>query len=251
MTNDFLDHAEKQIMKVLKAAKPELMLAFGNTAYETKGDRTPVTILDTQLEEKLRAELRKIDSGIGIEGEELGQEGSRKTYWLVDPIDGTEQFIRGIPSCKNLLCLIDEGQPVWALMYFFTRDELWTARRGKGTYCNGQRVQMRYRPLEESWIELSVNLHMPENLQKLATMRHQIAGFSILRDFGYVVSGRVDGHLALNTGGGPWDYAPRSLLSIEAGAKIANIGSKSYDFNNNSFLIAHPDNFDQLMQSIN
>ena len=66
--------------------------------------------------------------------------------WTLDPIDGTEQFIRGIPTCKNLFSLVDNGQPVWALMYMFVRDELWLARKGQGTFCNGTKVSMRYRP---------------------------------------------------------------------------------------------------------
>lgn len=250
MTDAFLDQAEKAIIRLLQAYKPKLMAAYGTADFETKQDNTVVTLLDRELEEKLREVLRPLDPGIGFLGEELGQEGDQDTYWLTDPIDGTEQFIRGIDSCKNLLCLVENGEPIWALMYFFVRDELWTARKGQGTFCNGQQVSMRYRPLELCWIDISISLLNPDNLKKLLNVRPNIAGFTIMRDTSLIISGKVDGVIALETGGGPWDYAPRSLLLAEAGAKILNIGSDAYDFNNPDFLVAHPKNFDKLIRLV-
>ena len=250
MNNAFLDQAEKAVTGLLQAYKPKLIKAYGTAEFETKKDNTVVTLLDRELEQKLRDVLKPLNPEIGFLGEELGQEGDNNTYWLLDPIDGTEQFIRGIDSCKNLLCLVENGEPVWALMYFFVRNELWTARRGQGTFCDGQQVQMRYRPLELCWLDISVSLLNTGNLRRLLNVRPKIAGFSIMRDTSLVISGKVDGVIALETGGGPWDYAPRSLLLKEAGAKITNIGSDNYDFNNPNFLVAHPRNFDQIMQLI-
>ncbi|HUP26517.1 MAG TPA: inositol monophosphatase family protein [Candidatus Limnocylindrales bacterium] len=250
MTDDFLGQAEKVIMDILQQYKPRLISAYGNIEYDTKADATVVTRLDKELEEKLRPALQALDPGVGLLGEELGQTGSTHTYWTLDPIDGTEQFIRGIPSCKNLFSLVENGQPVWALMYMFARDELWIAKKGHGTFCNGAKVQMRHRPLERAWLDLSVNLMDPENLKKILNVRPHIAGYTIMRDSTLIINGRIDGALALKTEGGPWDYAPRALLMAEAGAKITNIGLSSYDFNDHNFLVAHPDNFDQIMRLI-
>lgn len=247
MTQDFLDQAEDAIMKAIRAYRPTLMKAYGAVAYDTKGDKTVVTKLDSELEQILRNVLRGLDSSLGIEGEELGIEGNRQTYWLVDPIDGTEQFIRGIPTCKNLLTLIDNGKPVWAMMYLFARDELWLARSGKGTTKNNEPVVMQSRPLNRCWFDLSVDLSNPENMQKVLHLRSRIAGFTIMRDTTLVAEGKIDGSIGLGTGGGPWDYAPRALLFQEAGAKIANIGSQEYDFSNNNFLVTHPSHFETVM----
>lgn len=246
MDNQFFDQAQAAIMKSLKAVQPELMSLYGRIEFDTKHDKTVVTHLDKSIEADLRKVLKELDSGIGIEGEEFGIEGNRDTYWLVDPIDGTEQFIRGIPSCKNLLTLVDKGQPVWALMYMFAKDELWLARKGQGVTCNGQSIRMHYRSLNRAWIELSVNLSNPENVAKMLEIRPHIAGFTIRSDTSYLVAGKVDGALALESGGGPWDYAPRALLYEEAGGRIANIDSETYDFNDKSFLMAHERNFNKL-----
>jgi fructose-1,6-bisphosphatase/inositol monophosphatase family enzyme len=250
MQSDFLNQAEAAILGVLKDVRPELMENYGKIDFETKHDQTVVTHLDKMVEQKLREVLKKLDPSIGIEGEEFGIEGSRETYWLVDPIDGTEQFIRGIPSCKNLLALIRNGEVVWSMMYMFAKDELWLARTGGGTTCNGQKITMRHRPLNRCWIEISVNVRNQANVEALQRVRSKTTGFTIMRDPGFVAGGKVDGLLSLEAEGKAWDYAPRSLLYSEAGAKIANIGSDSYNFHNNDFLVAHPDNFDELMKLV-
>jgi len=250
MTDDFLNAAEKAIMRVLQAFKPKLMDAYGRVEFETKADTTVVTSLDKELEEKLRVALHALDPGIGILGEEFGQTGSTDIYWTLDPIDGTEQFIRGIPTCKNLFSLVSDDQPIWALMYMFVRDELWLARTGQGTFCNGTKVKMRYRPLERCWLDMSVNLLNPQNVQAVLRLRPHIAGYTIMRDSTLVIGGKTDGIIALEIGGGPWDYAPRQLLLMEAGVKMANLNSNTYDFHNTSFIAAHPRNFDQVISLI-
>lgn len=247
---DFLDQAEQIVMQVLRDVRPELMENYGKIDYETKYDRTVVTHLDRYVEEKLTEALLKLDAAIGIEGEEFGIQGSRKTYWTLDPIDGTEQFIRGIPTCKNLLSLVEDEQPVWALMYVFPTDELWLARKGEGLTRNGETVLREHRPLERCWLDLNVDLKNPENIQTLLRLQPHVANYTILRNTLYQIGGEADGLLALEAGGGPWDYAPRALLFTESGATIANIGSDTYDFRNNNFLMAHRDNFDQLMNLI-
>ncbi len=252
MDKDFLDQAEKEIVALLRSTRPELMEAFGSVHFTEKEDKTVVTHLDKQLEEQLSELFRKLDPGIGIEGEELGKSGSRETYWLIDPIDGTEQFIRGISSPRTQLCLIDNGKVVWSLMDYFARDELFLARPGKGATSNGRKIQMAYRPLNRAWIEIGVNLFDDEFLPRLLELRKHIAGFSMARDPSLIFSGKIDGLIGFNgdVGGGPWDYAPRSLFYEEAGGKITNFDSQSYDFTNKNYLVAHPKNFDILMDLV-
>lgn len=245
----FLDKAENQIMQLLRQERPSLMKAYGRIDHVTKKDATVVTRLDEEIEEKLKKLLINLDDSIGIEGEEGGIVGDRTTYWLVDPIDGTEQFIRGIPTCKNLMALMHEGRPVWALMYMFVTDELWLARAGQGTTVNGQPVMMKYRPLERAWIDISVDIRKPLTIKRLQHIRNHIAGYAIVRDTTQLIRGTIDGALNWDTGGGPWDYVPRALFFEEAGAKIANIGKDTYDFGIN-FVMAHPKNFDRLMKLV-
>ena len=249
MDGKFLDHAETQIMKTLHETRPQLLEAYGNVDEQTKADQTVVTKLDLMLEEKLRATLTSLDGSIGIEGEEYGIEGNHNTRWLVDPIDGTEQFVRGLPGCKNLMALMHEGEPVWSLMYMFTTDNLWIARKGEGLTNNGEPVKMAYRPLDRCWLEIGVDLRKQENIDRVMSVRQLISGLAINRDLIHVLEGRVDGMLSLDGEGGPWDYAPRGLMFQEAGAKVTNIGVETYDYGTN-YLAAHPRNFDQMMAAL-
>lgn len=248
MTNEFVRQVEHAVTSLLQKLRPNLMSYYGNAEFTLKNDKSVVTELDRQTEEQLKEVLRKLDPGIGFEGEELGKEGSRQTYWLIDPIDGTEQFIRGIPSCKTAICLVDNSQVVWSLIYYFVRDELYLARHNKGATCNGEKIQATFRSLNQAWIDISVNLFNSSFLPKLLEVRKHIAGFSIARDISLVFTGKLDGLIVFESEGGPWDYAPRSLLCKEAGMQIANFGNDTYDLNDKNFMVAHPRNFETLMK---
>lgn len=247
MDQTFFDNAQSALMGVLSEVRPQLMEAYGTIEFDTKSDTTVVTQFDKSVELKLREALKKLDSGIGLVGEEHGQEGNPDTYWLIDPIDGTEHFIRGLPGCMNLICLMDQGRPVWGLTYFFAKDELWISRAGHGTTMNGEKVEMRWRPLDRSWIEIAPDYSDVEDLKKVMELRKHVAGFSNRLGIDNLSAGRVDGLYNKRAGGGPWDYWPRYLMFTEAGGKMTNIGKDTYDFEDPSFLMAHPRNFDTLM----
>lgn len=250
MDDVFFIHAERVISSVLNRVRPDLMHAYGTVAFETKKDHTVVTALDQSIEQELRLALSKLDAGIGFKGEEMGQAGSSETYWLLDPIDGTEHFIRGMPGCKNMVCLMQGGRPVWGLTYFFVKDERWIAQAGKGVTMNGQRVEMRYRPLDRCWIEVVVDYSDLESVKKLMKLRSEVAGFCNRLGIDNLTAGRTDGLIDLKAGGGPWDYWPRYLMFTEAGGKMANVGKQDYHFEDKSIVMAHPKNFDALMRIV-
>lgn len=250
-TTDFIAQAQAVIVQVLNDYKPKLVAAHGNVAEEIKSDTTPVTALDKELETLIRDALTKLDAGIGQEGEEHGKAGNAETFWLIDPIDGTESFVRGLPFVRNMVTLIDGGEPVYALVNKPFSNELFTAQKGGGSFKNGQAVHIGSRPLSRAWIELSAPLGDNASIPVVQAVRKQINGFRTLGEFTYVVEGKIDGQLIYKSGGGPWDYAPRALMVAEAGGRVANIGSDSYDYRNNDVLMANSVIFDDLMATIN
>lgn len=250
MTQDFLDKAEKAIIAELHRVRPILLATYGKVDHELKYDDTVVTHLDKQIETDMRKVLKALDPAIGIEGEEYGIEGSRETYWLIDPIDGTENFIRGLPTFRSHACLIENGKVIWTLIYYFVTDEIWTARKGKGAWRNGVQVHMQHRPLNRSWFDINVSLLNKDHIAFLQKLRPHISAYVIMRDTGPVISGKVDGYLGLDAAGSDWDFAPRSLLFTEAGAHMTNLGSKVYDFKNHNFILAHSKNFEELTRII-
>lgn len=250
LTNDFLIQAQGCIERVFRSYREEQINKSGNIETSMKPNHTVVTELDKTIEKDLRASLLKLDSSIGIEGEELGIEGSRETYWLVDPIDGTDSFVRGIPIYRNVVTLIDNGQPVFALVYRPVTDELFVAAEGEGVYRNGKPVNIGNRPLDRATIDIMGRLDDLDIQAAIRAIQPAIDGVRRTSDFLPVVQGQLDGQLSLNTGAGPWDFAPRALLIREAGGRVANIGSDTYDFKINNFLGTNPVIFDDLMKMI-
>lgn len=250
MTYDdaYFDKAKAVIMAVLDAARPELMEAFGKIDFEYKGDKTVVTELDKSLEEKLKTALHDFDPEVGILGEESGQEGNDKTYWLVDPIDGTEAFIRGVPVSRNQMAFVHEGVALYALAYQFPTKVLFEARLGKGTTKNGERIVMRPRSLERSWIDVGMNMLDPENYEAFKRIRPQISGVVVLHNYLAVVEGQIDGIISSHGLGGPWDYVVMALLLSEAGMRVATIGSDSFDPDSKKVFATYPENFEALQK---
>lgn len=247
-THDWLKHADRAITTVFQAVRPELLAAHGKIEHELKEDNSVVTDLDKSIELKLREALKKFDSSIGLWGEEHAREGNTDTFWLIDPIDGTESFIRGLPSPRNMVTLIDHGQVVHTLVYKFVTDQLYQATAGQGSVCNDQPVHVSDRPLSRAWIEIAMPFDKANNAKRLANIRSHINGFAITFDFPLVAHGYIDGFITCGSGGGPWDWAPRALLIQEAGGKVANLGSTEYDYRNHDFIATNPIIFDKLME---
>jgi fructose-1,6-bisphosphatase/inositol monophosphatase family enzyme len=223
MTDDQLKQAQAVIVQQFQAVRPKLIETFGIIEELIKEDATPVTVLDKWVEEQLRLALRKFDPGIGIVGEELGQEGDQNTFWLIDPIDDTESFIRGLPF----------------------------SLKGQGSLKNGQLIHCSRRPLKRCWIELAAPLSDSATFPVLSAVSKLVNGYRVVGDFTLVAEGKIDAKLSYHASGGDWDYAPQMLLLKEAGAKVANLGSEGYDYRNHDFLASSPAVFDQLIEAIN
>ncbi len=245
-TEDYLIKARQVIVNVYKDLRPELLKHYGEVDHELKEDQSVVTKIDLWAEDKITQALTAFDPGVGIWGEERGQSGNKDTFWLIDPIDGTESFIRGIPNPRNMVTLVENNEPIFTTVYKFVTDELYEATKGKGALRSGERIKISERPLERAWLDVSIDLSDPVALKAFLEVRKHIAGYSIMRDFLYIAEGKIEGGIWWQTAGGPWDYAPRGLLFSEAGARVSNIGSDHYDYRKGSYLVAAPQYFDTL-----
>lgn len=101
---------------------------------ETKPDLTPVTVADREAEELIRAQLSRARGRDAVFGEEFGQSGSGPRRWVLDPIDGTKNFIRGVPVWATLIALIDHGEPVVGLVSAPALGRRWWAAKDGGAY---------------------------------------------------------------------------------------------------------------------
>ena len=109
---------------------------------ETKPDRTPVTEADRAVEEAIRARLAVERPGDGVLGEELGASGGGRRRWILDPIDGTRNYSRGIPVWATLIALEEDGVPRIGVVSAPALGRRWWAERGVGAFADGGRIHV-------------------------------------------------------------------------------------------------------------
>jgi fructose-1,6-bisphosphatase/inositol monophosphatase family enzyme len=246
MSDKELHEALQVAIKATRSAGLQLMPYYGNVEAQSKGDGCSgagvVTELDRKTEHFLEAELSKYSKDIGFRGEEYGVRSKADTTWLVDPIDGTEHFIRGIPFCTTMVSLVCDGDVVVSVVHNFVNNITYWAVKGGGAFCNGKEIHVSERPLKKAFVSFETNLNKPENLAKFLALRQQTVILATINcgfEFAMIASGKLDARIGLDPYGEDWDFAPGSLLVAEAGGIIANIGKSSYNYQNHDFIIAN------------
>ncbi len=191
-----------------------------------KGPANFVSSADRRAEETLYAELSKARPGYGFLGEESGsREGSDKSHrWIVDPLDGTTNFLHGIPQFCISIALEREGAVVAGLIYNPATDEMFIAEKGKGAFMNEQRIRVAARRrLADAVIACGLpHLGRPGFAlahQETGAVQQQVAGLrrfgAAALDLAWVAAGRLDGYWERNIK--PWDLAAGLILVREAG----------------------------------
>jgi myo-inositol-1(or 4)-monophosphatase len=191
-----------------------------------KGPADFVSAADRRAEDILFAELTKARPGYGFLGEEGGsREGDDKTHtWIVDPLDGTTNFLHGIPQFAISIALEREGVIVAGVIYNPANEELFQAERGKGAFLNDQRLRVAARRrLSDAVIACGVPHFGRGDLAlfrtELAAVQEKVAGLrrfgAAALDLAWVAAGRFDAFWERDLS--PWDMAAGILMVREAG----------------------------------
>ena len=197
-----------------------------------KGPANFVTAADRRAEEILQAELMKARPGYGFVGEESGRhEGTDKSHtWIVDPLDGTTNFLHGIPQFAISIALEREDTIVAGLIYNPISDEMFVAERGKGAFLNDERLRVAARQrLENAVVACGLPHRGRGDLSlfrdEFALIQEQVAGLrrfgSAALDLAWVAAGRVDIYWERDLSS--WDMAAGILIVREAGGYISDL----------------------------
>ena len=235
--------AQLLVVDVFKGFRSELLEAFGTIEHSNKPDPSPVTFYDVKVENVLKSKLADAFPDMGFEGEETGVSGNRETYWLVDPIDGTTSFIRGLPFCTNMAALVHDGVVIAAVIYDFVNDALYTANKGKGAFKNGQPISLNTTREQGNLFIYSMTRqkfgHIQEILGELK-MRVMLPLGAPGHAYAMLAEGKIDGLVNLRYGNvGLHDNAPGVLLVEEAGAVILPYDDQSGVYRS-QFIIGTP-----------
>ena len=210
-------------------------------AVETKPDASPVTAADRACEALMAAAVAEAYPADGILGEEGADlPGSSARRWIIDPIDGTREFVRGNPAWANFLALEAGGEVVAGVAHFPVTGETYYAARGLGAFCNDERIRVSGIG-DVSQAVVSVN--------SLGNIRHYpfapyllewLEPFWAVRSMGgcldamLLARGQFD--LWLEAGGKPWDFAPLQVIAEEAGALFFDFSGRRTIYGGNCVL---------------
>ncbi len=204
---------------------------------EAKGRHDFVSDIDRKAEEVILYTLNKAYPGHAVLAEESGSHfkgsGTAEYTWIVDPLDGTANFLHGFPHFAVSIALQREGRLEAAVVYDPMRQELFTAHRGSGAQLDGRRIRVPQRSgldgaLIGTGFPFKQQAYMPAYIgmfQAVAEHAEDMrrAGSAAL-DLAYVAAGRLDGFFEL--GLKPWDIAAGALLVTEAGGMVSDFAGK-------------------------
>ena len=216
-----------------------------------------VTEVDQASEEMIIETLLGAYPGHAIWAEESGREhGARDSefVWIIDPLDGTTNFIHGLPIYCVSIALAVRGKVEQAVIYDPSRNDLFTATKGRGSYMNNRRIRVAKRTrLQECLISTGFPYRpgddLPSYLQMLGDIMQRTAGVrrpgAAALDLAYVAAGFTDGFF--EKGLQPWDVAAGSLLVTEAGGLVGNLSGDADFMEQHECLAANPRIYGQMV----
>lgn len=223
-----LEDALRAAQTAADRARIEVMPRFRRVAVETKGDGSPVTEADRGAERVIRSTLRDAFPDHRILGEEYGAEGAAAgPCWVIDPIDGTIAFSRGIPLFSTLIALLDDGEPVLGLIDLPALDERYTAILGGGCHRNGRLTRVSAesdlnRAIVSHGDPFCFELyHRADVFQRMAREIPLLRGYTDAFGHAMVLGGGVGAMVDLHLN--VWDVSATQLLVPEAGGRCETL----------------------------
>ena len=212
-------------------------------AVETKPDASPVTEADRECERLIAAALTEAFPADGL----LGEEGADKPAasgrrWIIDPIDGTREFIRGNPAWANFLALEDAGRIVVGVAHFPAMGDTFFASAGGGAFCNGGRIRVSS---IDSVSQAVLSINGLNAMRRYAFAPHLLEWmepFWAVRSMGgcldAMMLARGQADLWLEATGKPWDFAAVKVIVEEAGARFFDFEGRNTIYGGNCVIAA-------------
>ena len=202
----------------------------GGVEVTIKPDRTPVTQADREAEQAITRILGRAFPDWGFLGEEFGERGSREIRWIIDPIDGTRNFVRRIPIWAVLIALEEHGAITTGVVLNPVTGELFTARRGAGAFLNGERLRVSDCEAMKDATVLHAGLRLVretghwDGFVRLFDAGSRTRGFGDYYGYGLVAEGKAEIYVEVDLK--PWDVAPVKILVEEAGGRLTDFAGR-------------------------
>ena len=209
-----------------------------------KGPKDFVTITDKRVEKILIEELTKSKRNFSFITEETGKilNNNKEVFWIIDPIDGTTNFLHGVPHFAISIALQKEGEIQSGIIFDPIKNEIFYAEKNSGSFFNNNRVRVSNKTSIEDCL-FATNCDGIKSVYPKLNLRN--TGCAAL-DLAYVGCGRFDGyfHDKINL----WDIAAGKIIVEEAGGKVNNI--ENFKFNNIDIRAANPNIYEKMLKNL-
>jgi myo-inositol-1(or 4)-monophosphatase len=260
-----MSQASANVNVMIKAARKAargLLRDFGeveNLQVSAKGPADFVSRADTRAEQVIREELTEARPNYGWLGEETGgAAGADPTRrWIVDPLDGTTNFLHGLPHWSVSIALEHKGEIVAGVIYDPAKDEMFVAEKGAGAYLNDRRLRVSGRRemaemIFATGLPAGGRVGLPAALREIAAVSIASAGVrrtgSAALDLGYVAAGRLDGFWERDLAA--WDMAAGMLVVREAGGMVGPVLEAGAPLDGGGIVAANPNAFEPLTKLV-
>ena len=240
------------MMKATEKASKVLIRDFGeveNLQVSKKGPRDFVTKTDKRVEKVLIEELGKGKKNYSFITEESGilNNSDKDSFWIIDPIDGTTNFLHGIPHFAISIGLEHNKEIICGIIYDPIKDEMFTAEKGNGSYLNNQRMRVSSRSKLKDCIIFTGGPKQDSKEKETALKEYNNFSSKVLipirklgsasLDMAYVAAGRCDGFWQRNLN--YWDIAAGIILVIEAGGFVTDFHGNNKHIQDKSILVTN------------
>jgi len=239
------------MIKACRKASKRLIRDFGeieNLQVSIKGPGDFVTASDKKVEKILIEELQKARPNYSILSEEVGKIDNDESFkWIIDPIDGTANFLHGIPHFAISVGLENEGEIICGIIYDPIKDEMFVAEKGNGSYLNNQRIRVSSRSKLKDCIIFTGGPKKESQDRELALKEYNNFSSKVLipirklgsaaLDMAYVAAGRCDGFWQRNLN--YWDIAAGIIILKESGGFVTDFKGENKYLENKTILAAN------------
>lgn len=249
-----IEARKKLAIKACKETGKILLDSFGKKLrIKSKGDRDLVTDIDERCERLIIKLIKKHYPQDGILSEESPRSPSSSGFrWIIDPIDGTHNFVHNIEIFGTSIAIEFKGRVVLGLIYMPITDELYIARKGEGAYRNGKRIAVSKRSLKEATLvyDSSMRLNKRQMLKSLGGLVDKVFNVrmfgSTVRSLTYLAEGKADIEIEFNDK--VWDFAAGLLLVEEAGGKSTDFRGRQWNTNTQGYIASNAVVHEQLLR---
>lgn len=247
------DELKIAIEAAKKGAEAALRYYEKKIAFEVKPDNSPVTKADKEAEDIIKKTIVSHFPNSQFLGEETGGTLDADDSWCIDPIDGTKNFIRGLPFWGIEIAHIIDGKIVLGLSYGPVIDEMLYAEKGKGAFMNGKPIKVsKIAKLEDAFLNHGTVMFFEEKIPqflKLLEVMYRERGFGDFYGYHLVAQGKSD--IMMDAHNAPWDIAAVKIIIEEAGGRVTNFKGEPWSLNDTNTLATNGLVHDEVIRILN